>query len=67
MENEGNQRTAAQYDMAAAEAENELRLKIEGMTPDERKAVAQVSAWWKKNYWASGHKRLGRIIRDLRV
>lgn len=53
------------YDNAAASAQTELQETIKGMSPEQRKAVDQIQAWWKKWYTEAGHKRLGRIINSL--
>lgn len=48
------------YDKAAHVASIELQEL-------DKKSVRIVAEWWRKNYLASGHKRLGRVlIRELK-
>jgi hypothetical protein len=43
------------FDIAAAQAENELG-DLDGKT------AADIAIWWKRWFGQAGHKRLGRIL-----
>jgi hypothetical protein len=45
----------AEMDVAATEAEAELKLIPES-------EIRPVADWWRKHYLKAGHKRLGRIL-----
>lgn len=48
--------------MAADAAEQELRKKLEAMTPEQRAGAMAVGAWVKANYMAAGYKRLCKSL-----
>lgn len=56
------QDTNNQFDVAAAKAEEELNQLKKNL---DAKTVAELAAWWKRNFMAAGHKRLGRIIAKM--
>jgi hypothetical protein len=47
---------------AAVIAKGEFIAMQEAMTPDEKKVLAKVTSWWKKNYMNAGHRNLARIL-----
>lgn len=53
-------------DDAAAKALNELRLKMEKMTAEERKGAQALIDWWNQNYMTAGYKRLGRGLKSMK-
>ena len=55
MEQQSKEQVMAELDLAADEAEKDL-----DSIPNE--ILAPLSAWWRKWYLKTGHKRLGRIL-----
>ena len=56
---------AAAMDEAAAKAGAMLETAMREMDPKEAQGVRWLQTWWRDNYGTAGHKRLGRILRDL--
>ena len=54
------------FDLAAAQAKNDLETKISKMTPEELRGVTIVQAWLKQWYMTAGLKRPASILRDLK-
>jgi dissimilatory sulfite reductase (desulfoviridin) alpha/beta subunit len=55
----------SEFDIAAEKADTELQPMLKAWTPEQMKAIKELASWWKRNFMASGHKRLGRIIARL--
>ncbi len=54
------------FDVAAEKASAEFQQVLEKMSPEARKEILNVQNWWKKWFMSAGHKRLGRIIMNVR-
>jgi len=62
---ESKDKTLANMDAAAKEAENKLETLLEELEAGQLEGAQKIIFWFKDNYMAAGYKRLGRIIKDL--
>jgi uncharacterized protein (DUF305 family) len=56
-----------EMDNEALLAEAEISPLVQELTPEQKQAVKKIQEWWSKWYQKAGHKRLGRIINNIRV
>jgi len=54
------------FDIAAEKAGEDLQKKLQAMTPEQKAGALILSQWWKANFMQAGHKRLGRIVANLK-
>jgi uncharacterized protein (DUF305 family) len=55
------------FDAEALKAEAELKPLVEALTPEQKQAIAKLQQWWSRWYMKAGHKRLGRLINNIRA
>jgi uncharacterized protein (DUF305 family) len=56
-----------EMDNEALLAEAEISPLVQELTPEQKQAIKKLQEWWSKWYRKAGHKRLGRIINNIRV